>query len=99
MFDYLLCDIWIIYYALFANQFYNSKARMPVRLFRQRFQKRQVLAEPDCAVSLQVSGLLVDRIDIHIDVPTISFRKLRLKSNRLDSEAMARECLIVCNFN
>lgn len=36
----------------------------------------------------KVSGPLVDRIDIHIDVPTISFRKLRSKAERLDSEVM-----------
>ncbi len=36
----------------------------------------------------KVSGPLVDRIDIHIDVPAISFRKLRSKSSRLDSAAM-----------
>jgi magnesium chelatase family protein len=36
----------------------------------------------------KVSGPLVDRIDIHIDVPAISFRKLRSKSDRLDSLAM-----------
>jgi magnesium chelatase family protein len=36
----------------------------------------------------KVSGPLVDRIDIHIDVPAISFRKLRSKSDQLDSAAM-----------
>jgi magnesium chelatase family protein len=36
----------------------------------------------------KVSGPLVDRIDIHIDVPAISFRKLRSKAGRLDSIAM-----------
>jgi len=36
----------------------------------------------------KVSGPLVDRIDIHIDVPAISFRKLRSKSGQLDSAAM-----------
>ncbi|OHB60604.1 MAG: magnesium chelatase [Planctomycetes bacterium RBG_13_50_24] len=36
----------------------------------------------------KVSGPLVDRIDIHIDVPAISFRKLRSKSSQLDSAAM-----------
>ena len=39
----------------------------------------------------KVSGPLVDRIDIHIDVPAISFRKLRSKSGQLDSAAMRRE--------
>ena len=33
----------------------------------------------------KISGPLVDRIDIHIDVPAISFRKLRSKSGQLDS--------------
>jgi magnesium chelatase family protein len=36
----------------------------------------------------KISGPLVDRIDIHIDVPAISFRKLRSKSSRLDSAAI-----------
>jgi len=39
----------------------------------------------------KVSGPLVDRIDIHIDVPAISFRKLRSRSGQLDSAAMRRE--------
>ncbi|MFH1614387.1 MAG: YifB family Mg chelatase-like AAA ATPase [Planctomycetota bacterium] len=33
----------------------------------------------------KISGPLVDRIDIHIDVPPISFTKLRSKSSQLDS--------------
>lgn len=33
----------------------------------------------------KISGPLVDRIDIHIDVPAITFRKLRSKSTQLDS--------------
>ncbi len=36
----------------------------------------------------KVSGPLVDRIDIHIDVPAISFSKLRSKSGQLDSATM-----------
>ncbi|RKY23963.1 MAG: hypothetical protein DRP62_04840 [Planctomycetota bacterium] len=36
----------------------------------------------------KISGPLVDRIDIHIDVPAISFRKLRSKSSRSDSETI-----------
>lgn len=36
----------------------------------------------------KVSGPLVDRIDIHVDVPAISFRKLRSRSGQLDSAAM-----------
>jgi magnesium chelatase family protein len=39
----------------------------------------------------KVSGPLVDRIDIHIDVPAVSFRKLRSKSGQLDSAAMRQE--------
>jgi len=39
----------------------------------------------------KVSGPLVDRIDIHIDVPAISFRKLRSRSGQLDSAAMRQE--------
>jgi len=41
----------------------------------------------------KVSGPLVDRIDIHIDVPAISFSKLRSKSSRLDSAAMRQDVL------
>ena len=33
----------------------------------------------------KVSGPLVDRIDIHIDVPAVGFTKLRSRSSRLDS--------------
>jgi magnesium chelatase family protein len=36
----------------------------------------------------KVSGPLVDRIDIHIDVPAISFNKLRSRSGQLDSATM-----------
>ena len=36
----------------------------------------------------KVSGPLVDRIDIHIDVPAIGFRKLRSRSGQLDSATM-----------
>ncbi|MCH8118337.1 MAG: YifB family Mg chelatase-like AAA ATPase [Planctomycetes bacterium] len=41
----------------------------------------------------KVSGPLVDRIDIHIDVPAISFSKLRSKSSRLDSAVMRQDVL------
>ncbi len=41
----------------------------------------------------KVSGPLVDRIDIHIDVPAIGFRKLRSKSGQLDSAAMRADVL------
>ena len=43
----------------------------------------------------KVSGPLVDRIDIHIDVPAIGFRKLRSKSGQLDSAAMRADVLRV----
>jgi len=39
----------------------------------------------------KVSGPLVDRIDIHIDVPAISFKKLRSKSGELDSVSMRQD--------
>ena len=38
----------------------------------------------------KVSGPLVDRIDIHIEVPAISFSKLRSRSGQLDSAAMRK---------
>lgn len=39
----------------------------------------------------KISGPLVDRIDIHIDVPAISFSKLRSKSGQLDSGTMRED--------
>ncbi|MBL7152381.1 MAG: YifB family Mg chelatase-like AAA ATPase [Phycisphaerae bacterium] len=36
----------------------------------------------------KVSGPLVDRIDIHIEVPAIGFRRLRSKAGQLDSASM-----------
>lgn len=39
----------------------------------------------------KISGPLVDRIDIHIDVPAISFSKLRSKSGQLGSAAMRED--------
>ncbi len=39
----------------------------------------------------KISGPLVDRIDIHIDVPAITFSKLRSRSGQLDSAAMRAE--------
>ncbi len=39
----------------------------------------------------KISGPLVDRIDILIDVPAISFRKLRSKSGQLDSAAIRQD--------
>ncbi len=38
----------------------------------------------------KISGPLVDRIDIHIDVPAITFTKLRSKSGQLDSATMGQ---------
>ncbi|MHC4647263.1 MAG: YifB family Mg chelatase-like AAA ATPase [Planctomycetota bacterium] len=41
----------------------------------------------------KISGPLVDRIDIHIDVPSLVFRKLRSRSGQLDSVAMKQQVL------
>ncbi len=41
----------------------------------------------------KISGPLVDRIDIHIDVPVISFSKLRSKSGQLDSSTMRADVM------
>jgi len=41
----------------------------------------------------KISGPLVDRIDIHIDVPAISFTKLRSKSGQLDSATMRQNVI------
>ncbi len=41
----------------------------------------------------KISGPLVDRIDIHIDVPAISFSKLRSTSSRLDSATVASQVI------
>ena len=41
----------------------------------------------------KISGPLVDRIDIHIDVPAITFSKLRSKSGQLDSATMRSEVI------
>ena len=41
----------------------------------------------------KISGPLVDRIDIHIDVPAISFRKLRSKSSQLDSTMIKQDVI------
>jgi magnesium chelatase family protein len=46
----------------------------------------------------KVSGPLVDRIDIHIDVPAISFRKLRSKSGQLDSAVMRADVIRVAGI-
>ncbi len=39
----------------------------------------------------KISGPLVDRIDIHVDVPPISFSKLRSKAGQLDSTTMTKD--------
>lgn len=39
----------------------------------------------------KISGPLVDRIDIHIDVPAVVFSKLRSRSSQLDSAAMKKD--------
>lgn len=39
----------------------------------------------------KISGPLVDRIDIHIDVPAISFTKLRSKSSQLGSATIRKD--------
>lgn len=39
----------------------------------------------------KISGPLVDRIDIHIDVPPITFSKLRSRAGQLDSATMRTE--------
>ncbi len=41
----------------------------------------------------KISGPLVDRIDIHIDVPAITFSKLRSKTNQLDSATIKKEVI------
>ena len=41
----------------------------------------------------KVSGPLIDRIDIHIDVPPITFSKLRSKSDQLDSATMKKQVI------
>ncbi len=39
----------------------------------------------------RISGPLVDRIDIHIEVPSVNFQKLRSKSSELDSAAIRND--------
>jgi magnesium chelatase family protein len=41
----------------------------------------------------KISGPLMDRIDIHIDVPAVSFRKLRSKSGQVDSAAIRTQVI------
>jgi len=44
----------------------------------------------------KISGPLVDRIDIHIDAPTVGFTKLRSKASQLDSAAIRADVLSAC---
>jgi len=46
----------------------------------------------------KISGPLVDRIDIHIDVPAITFSKLRSKSGQLDSATMRQNAVTARDF-
>ena len=39
----------------------------------------------------KISGPLIDRIDIHIDVPAVSFNKLRSSANQLDSATIRED--------
>ena len=41
----------------------------------------------------RISGPLIDRIDIHIDVPAVSFQKLRSKTSQMDSTKMRADVL------
>jgi len=41
----------------------------------------------------RISGPLVDRIDIHIEVPAISFAKLRSRAGQLDSATMRQDVM------
>ncbi len=43
----------------------------------------------------KISGPLVDRIDIHIDVPAVGFSKLRSKSSQLDSATIRSDVIKV----
>lgn len=46
----------------------------------------------------KISGPLVDRIDIHIDVPAITFSKLRSKTSQLDSDTMRQNVVTARDF-
>ena len=41
----------------------------------------------------RISGPLIDRIDIHIDVPAVSFSKLRSRQSQLDSATISKDVL------
>ncbi|MBN1456828.1 MAG: YifB family Mg chelatase-like AAA ATPase [Sedimentisphaerales bacterium] len=43
----------------------------------------------------RISGPLLDRIDIHVDVPPVSFNKLRSKAGRSDSDVIKQQVLKV----
>jgi len=43
----------------------------------------------------KISGPLIDRIDIHIDVPAVTFTKLRSKANQLDSATIRADVIRV----
>jgi len=61
---------------------------VPVWVLWQQSADLQVLAGPDRRYMAKVSGPLVDRIDIHIDVPAVAFSKLRSKTRQIDSETL-----------
>jgi magnesium chelatase family protein len=46
----------------------------------------------------KVSGPLVDRIDIHIDVPAVAFGKLRSRARQVDSETLRAEVMVARNI-
>ena len=66
---------------------------MPVRLLHRPAQAVQVLAAADREVSSRISGPLIDRIDIHIEVPPVPYRELRGKQDGSDSAAMREQVL------
>ena len=43
----------------------------------------------------KISGPLIDRIDIHVDVPAVTFSKLRSRANQLDSATIRQEVIKV----
>ena len=71
-----------------------SSAFLPAyaRLFPK---KQKYIDQPLKRYLSKVSGPLVDRIDIYIDVPAVSFRRLRSWSRQLDSasEMMLKQAM------